>query len=196
MRQKDPNKLQLIKEKTLDMIVNQGFENFGMQKLAKAASVSPATLYIYFNDKEHLILQVYEDIVTEMTEITLKNFRPEMPFSEGLRIQWQNRATYYLEHKSKMIFLEQIRHSSLNEKALEFIGTKFKDDMQAFVHNAIKNEEIVKVPVEVFWSIAYAPLYNLIRFHESGKSFMGNKFILDDEILDRTLEIVLKGLKP
>ena len=41
------------------MFVKGGFNGFSMQKLAKAANVSPATIYIYFKDKEDLIQQLY-----------------------------------------------------------------------------------------------------------------------------------------
>jgi TetR/AcrR family transcriptional regulator, multidrug resistance operon repressor len=47
MRTRDEQKEITIREKALEMIVEQGFDGFSMQKLAKAAKVSPGTLYIY-----------------------------------------------------------------------------------------------------------------------------------------------------
>lgn len=196
MRKKDIKKEELIKEKALKLIVKNGFDAFGMQKLAREACVSPATLYIYFKDKEDLILSMYKDFMDQMSADTLQGFNPEISFSEGLRIQWKNRAAFYMKNREKTIFMEQIRHSSLFLKAIELTNTDFKEAMKIFVHTAIKNNELVKVPPEVFWSIAYSPLYTLIRFHESGQSFMNKKFELTDELLDQTLEIVVKGLKP
>jgi TetR/AcrR family transcriptional regulator, multidrug resistance operon repressor len=38
------------------MVVNEGLVNFGVNKLAKAAGISPATIYIYYKDKEDLII--------------------------------------------------------------------------------------------------------------------------------------------
>ena len=54
MRTRDENKQDLIREKGLEMIVKEGFDGFSMQKLAKAAAVSPATLYIYFKNREEI----------------------------------------------------------------------------------------------------------------------------------------------
>ncbi len=76
------------------------------------------------------------------------------------------------------------------------MGEKFKKVMSAFVSNAIKKRELVRVPVEVYWSIAFAPLYNLVKFHMAGKSIGGKKFILSDKIMKETFELVLKALKP
>lgn len=196
MRTRDEGKEQVIRRKALSMIVKEGFDGFSMQKLAKAAGVSPGTLYIYFKSKEDLILQLCIEQSGKMTEATLKNFNPAMSFSEGLKIQWMNRAKYCLKNPEQMHFLEQIRHSPLQEKSLAVAGDRFKNAMMEFVRNAIERRELVKVPVEVFWSVAFAPLYNLVKFHMSGVSVGGRKFSFSDKIMLDTLNLVLKALKP
>jgi hypothetical protein len=76
------------------------------------------------------------------------------------------------------------------------MGDNFKNAMKTFVMNAIKRGELVKVPVEVYWSVAFAPLYNLVKFHMAGRSLAGSNFSLSDKIMLQTLELVLKALKP
>lgn len=196
MRTRDANKERAIRDQALKMIVKNGFDGLSMQKLAKAADVSPATIYIYFKDREDLILQLFAEASKKMTEATLKDFDPSMSFSEGLKVQWMNRARYCMANPDEMHFLEQIRHSPLQEKSLEIMGTKFKENMKAFVSNAIKNKELVKVPVEVYWSVAFAPLYTLVQFHIAGTSIGGNKFRFSEKTMLETLALVVKALKP
>ena len=178
------------------MIVQEGLNGFSMQKLAKAAGVSPATIYIYFKDKDDLVARISRDAGQKMMEITLKNFDPSMSFSDGLRLQWVNRAKYCMKYPEQMHFLEQLRHSPYSEKLMEWMGENFRKVMGDFVNHAINKKELVKVPFEVYWSIAFAPLYNLVKFHMSGKSIGGRKFILSDKIMRETFELVLKALKP
>jgi TetR/AcrR family transcriptional repressor of multidrug resistance operon len=196
MRNRDINKEQVIRKKALKMIVKQGFDGFSMQKLAKAAGVSPGTLYIYFKSKEDLIYQLCITEGLKFSEATLKDFDPAMSFKDGLRVQWLNRAKYCLKHPEEVYFLEQIKHSSMQEKAVKAQNEHFRDVMIEFVTNAIKRKELAKVPLEVFWSIAYAPLYNLIRFHKTGHSVGGHKFEFSEEVMMHTLELVTKALKP
>ena len=68
--------------------------------------------------------------------------------------------------------------------------------MHAFTHNAIKNKELSIMPLEVFWSMAYGPLYTLLRFHEEGKSIGGKAFKFSKKIMDDTFQLVLKSLTP
>lgn len=186
----------LIRQKAIEMIVEIGFDGFSMQKLARAAGVSPATLYIYYKDREDLILQLWCASFREMQEATLQNFDAGMSFSEGLKVQWMNRARYCMQHPLHMQFMEQLRHSPLQERAMEMMGPKFKATMKAFVSNAIKRNELVKVELEVYWSIAFAPMYNLVKFHLEGMSLGGKKFVLTDKILNETLQLVVKALTP
>lgn len=196
MRIRDENKEQIVKQKALELLVSQGFEGFSMHKLARAANVSPATLYIYYKDKEDLIISIGREIGEKHNEAIFKDFDTNASFAEGLRIQWRNRANYMLNHQLEMTFYEQIKNSSFREAVSENAVSEFKEKMSAFMKNAIKRGEVNQMPIEVFWSVLYAPLYNLIRFHHEGKSIGGKPFALTDEMMWQTFDLVLKAIKP
>ena len=196
MRARDEKKERSIRDKALHMIAQEGLKGFSMQKLAKAAGVSPATIYIYFKDREDLVFQLGQEAGDRMVDVTLKDFDPSMNFTEGLRLQWINRVKYCMKYPEQMHFLEQLRHSPFSSQLTEIMGDKFKKARGSFVANAIRNKELVKVPVEVYWSIAFAPLYNLVKFHMAGKSMSGSKFVLTDKLWAETLELFLKELRP
>lgn len=196
MRMRDENKERNIRDRALKMIVKEGLRGLSMQKLAKAANVSPATIYIYFKDKDDLVLQLCQEASEKMLDITFKNFDPAMNFRQGLEVQWQNRAAYCMKYPDQMHFLEQLRHSPYGETLTEMTSEKFRTLMGNFISNAIDRNELIKVPVEVYWSIAFAPLYNLVKFHMTGKSLGDKKFVLTDKILQETLALVLKSLTP
>src|SRR5689334_12940324 len=113
MRLRDETKEAAIREKAIEMIVKEGFDGLSMQKLAKAASVSPATIYLYFKNREDLLNQLYMDIDRVFAEETLKDFDPEMHLKEGLWLQWQNRFAYHLKYPQHIHFMEQFRNSPL-----------------------------------------------------------------------------------
>jgi len=96
MRTRNEQKELLVKEKAIELLVRDGFEGFGMQKLAKAAKISPATLYIYYSDKDDLIKKLGVELGNRMSEITLEGFAGTMSLAEGLKKQWENRSKYWL----------------------------------------------------------------------------------------------------
>jgi AcrR family transcriptional regulator len=150
MRSRDPEKERLIRENALKLFFKEGLEGFSMQKLARASSVSPATLYIYFKDKNDLILSIYREEMQKMSDYALRGFDPEMPFAEGLRVQWKNRALYYMEHPLPSHFLEQIRYTPFHEQAAKLADPVFLHAMRTFMENAVKRRELARLPLEVF----------------------------------------------
>lgn len=72
----------------------------------------------------------------------------------------------------------------------------FKNTMSEFFHNAVERKEVAPISKDVFWSIAYGPLYTLLRFHNKGKSMGGAPFSLTREIQNEAFELVIKALKP
>jgi TetR/AcrR family transcriptional repressor of multidrug resistance operon len=197
MRTRDENKEQTLREKAVEMIVSEGFDGLSMQKLAKAVGISPATIYIYYKDRDDLIVQLWLSEFERMMEASLKGFDPAMHFAEGLRLQWMNRAEFYIENPQSAHFMEQIKYSPYYDICVSKADRKFTLAMREFVRYAIERKELVKLPVEVYWSIAFAPLYQLIKMHMSGRGIGGyEKFELDQNTMDQTLKLVLKALTP
>eukprot|EP01035_Chromulina_nebulosa_P057176 gene57176-78345_t len=132
MRPRNEQKEQAIREKALQMIVETGFDGLSMHKLAKAAGVSPATIYIYFKDRDDLILKLCVEESAKMVEATLQNFDPSLSFEEGLKIQWLNRVRYFMDNQLGMHFLEQIKYSPLGEEAIKHMDQRFIAAMHEF----------------------------------------------------------------
>lgn len=196
MRARDENKERVIRQKAIEMIVKQGLDGFGVNKLAKAAGVSPATIYIYFKDREDLILQIGAEVANRLLANSLEDFDPDASFAEGLKKQWMNRIAFFMKYPMDVQFIEQIRYSHYYEEIQNSMTKSFKAVMGKFVHNAIKRKELVELPFEVFWSIAYSPLYQLMKFHTQGQSYVNKKFVMTDKLMTQTLQLVLKALKP
>ncbi|MEQ8474400.1 MAG: TetR/AcrR family transcriptional regulator [Marinoscillum sp.] len=196
MRIKDEHKLHRIHDQAIEIIVKDGFDGLSMHKLANAASVSPGTIYIYFKDREDLIRQIAIIEESRLFENTLEGFDPNMTFGEGLKIQWHNRAKYFLENPQKMHFMEQIKYSRFHEDVSSELRPVFIGQMTSFVKNAIKSKQLKPLPIEVYWSLAFAPLYQLVKFHIHNNGLKGQTFQLTEEALEIALSSVLKGLKP
>jgi TetR/AcrR family transcriptional repressor of multidrug resistance operon len=195
MRSKDEHKERMIRDKAMEMIVKEGFDGMSMQKLAKAANVSPATIYIYFKNREDLLNHLYNKVQNTFSEVALKGFRPDLSFEDGLWLQWQNRLRFIKEFPYQYQFYEQFRNSPLiNHSDVQLI-MDFKTNMKHFLMNALKNGEIKKMEPEVFWSLAYGPFYSLIKFHLQEKTMMGRHFKLSPAILKTVFKQVIKSLQ-
>lgn len=196
MRTRDINKEETVKQKAIEMIVAQGVEGFGMNRLAKECGVSVATLYIYYSDKEDLIRKIGIEIGQNFFEKMFDGFATNMSFRDGLRNQWENRIYFNLNFPLQTTCFELLRHSTHGDAILQEVTGKYKQMMTEFMVLAIERKELISVPYEVFWSIAYGSLYSLLEFHRDGKSMSGKSFVLNDKIKNEAFNLVLKALTP
>lgn len=178
------------------MIVEDGYDGFSMNKLAKACAISVATLYIYYQDKDDLIKKIGTDLSKTFLCQTLLGFTPDMPFREGLKKQWENRARYAINFPTDVACYEILRHTPHGEYIFEHSISDFKEAMSMFFHNSLTRGEMRPLSLESFWSVAYGPLYFLLRFHKEGKNIAGQPFQMNDSVRDEAFELVIKALTP
>ncbi|MBS7254558.1 TetR/AcrR family transcriptional regulator [Flavobacterium branchiicola] len=198
MRVRDIDKEKLVIEMAIDQIVQEGFQGFSMNKLAKACSISVGTLYIYYADKDDLIQKIGASMALKFFTRTIKDFSPEMSFEEGLWKQWENRANFAMKYPKEVAFFEIIKHSPHGEIILDSIKefADFRAIMTQFTDNALRNKELLPMSFEAFWCVAYGPLYTLLNMHAEKKSMGGKPFVLTKEIMKEAFTATIKGLKP
>ncbi|MFD2938698.1 TetR/AcrR family transcriptional regulator [Flavobacterium notoginsengisoli] len=196
MRTRDTNKEEIVKQKAIGMIVTQGVEGFGMNRLAKECGISVATLYIYYSDKEDLIRKIGIEIGRKLFDKILDGFSPEMSFKDGLKNQWENRIYFTLHFTQEATCFEILKQSTYGDAIVEEITGDFKQTMSHFILSAIERKELIPITFEVFWSIAYGSLYSLLELHREGKSMSGKPFVFTEELKNETFNLVLKALTP
>lgn len=195
MRTRDLVKEELVRQKTVELVVEEGLDNFSVNKLAKACGISVATLYIYYKDKDDLIVKVAIEEAKKSSARMVKGLDPELSFAEGLKKQWKNRIKEMKDFPEVVNFFEQVRASKYQEKVFPVFEDALRDKLGKFWTNAIKRGELAEMPVEVYWSIAFAPLYNLIRFHREGRSLANKPFKMTEAVLWQTFDLAVKALK-
>jgi len=195
MRARDIDKENLVKQKAIEIIGKGGFESFSVNKLAKACGISVATIYIYYKDKHDLLSQLATEHGHLMGQSMLHNFDPEASFEDGLRQQGENRYRYMTDNPVISLFYEQLRTSPYQEQFLATFKADAYEPFSKFNENIVARGEVRDMPLEIYWSVAFAPLYALVKFNNEGKSIGGKPFKMNDKMLWEAFDLVVKGLK-
>ena len=78
---------------TLHLVNNNGFHDAPMSKIAKMAGVSPATIYIYFENKQDLINKLYFETKTSFSDYAFQDFSMNLPVKNCFELIWRNIST-------------------------------------------------------------------------------------------------------
>ena len=107
MRRKDDEKEKNIKEAVIKLILEQGFHGTSISKIAKEAGVSPATVYIYYENKEVMLRDIYLEYSDEMLDYLLSKLYKEMDGHELIEMLTRSYYTYIQEHGEIFHFVDQ-----------------------------------------------------------------------------------------
>jgi AcrR family transcriptional regulator len=56
-----------IIETSRELLINEGYKNLSMRKIAKQVDVSATSIYIYFDSKDHLLHALMEEAINELS---------------------------------------------------------------------------------------------------------------------------------
>jgi AcrR family transcriptional regulator len=116
MRLKDESKQQAIFEATVKMVNRLGFVASSVSKIAKEAGVSPATIYVYYKNKDDLLVSTYITIKQDLSRSILDGFDETLPVRDIFRDAWFRLFGYISIHREHFQFTEQFVNSPYSDQ--------------------------------------------------------------------------------
>ena len=167
MRTRDQAKYDAIVDASINLTNELGLDGISISKIAKKAKVSPATIYIYFENKEDLFTKLYIDIRTKMSQGALEGLEQEMTTEEAFKSIWYHSFTFNLRHPEYLAYREQFERTTMvrNIRAEDFELFQTVDEL---LKRGIKEKIIKDCPLPILTSFAYFPIITLLNFHHTG----------------------------
>lgn len=111
MKPKDEGKIEEIFAATLALVKEQGLAGITMSMIARKAGFATGTVYIYFSNKEELIVKLFDKCANHYTRDYFAGYNPSDPFKVAFHTIWMNMLRYSIEHFQELVFIEQCFHS-------------------------------------------------------------------------------------
>lgn len=161
-----------IKERVLaaalELIVEGGFQQSPMSKLAQLAGVSVGSIYLYFPSKDELIAALFEDVRIQMQDKILTGYNDKLPIQKRFDVLFGNMCSYYLENKRHFIFMDQFGLSSYNKSSLDAFSEQVASTFLNFYNDGVKEEILKPYDLQVTLSLTHGPIISLVKRHHTG----------------------------
>jgi len=161
VRIKDEIKQLAIIEATVALVNEIGFASSSVSKIAKRANVSPATIYIYYKNKEDLLVSTYVSIKTCLGDALMADFDPSIPLREALIKAGINLFNYISSQPDMFYFAEQFANSPYNDLVDKAQIEAAFQPLFELLQKGIEDKIIKDVPFELLHSHLYFPIFNL-----------------------------------
>lgn len=166
--QKSELKRKALVDATISLVNNNGFHATPISKIAKIASVSPATIYLYFENKQDLVNKIYLQVKEEFTSYSFANYSEETPVEQSFKEIWNRIAQFKMGRMDKAIFLAQCDNTPVIDESSRQEGIKHLQPLLD-VWNRGKEDQLIK-PLSDYLLYAYTinPLSFLIVMQQQG----------------------------
>ncbi|PKQ61691.1 TetR family transcriptional regulator [Labilibaculum filiforme] len=166
IREKSKEKRNALLKATLNLVNNNGFHDAPMSKIAKMANVSPATIYIYFENKQDLINQLYLELKISYTEQAFKDYSENMPVKKAFELIWYNIANYKLKQVDEAWFLAQCDNTTMIDENSRQEGLKHLQPLLDLWEKGQKEGIIKDVSPYLLYAYAINPLAFLMNMQK------------------------------
>jgi AcrR family transcriptional regulator len=181
-----------ITRTAMELFAEHGFHGTPMAMIADKAGVGAGTIYRYFENKDVLINDLYNELEDQIMGDIRRDYHPESP----IRARFIHIGTILLKHcishPLEFRYVEQYHNSpygasARRDKFLE--KSRDIDIIKELFEEGIVQEVFKDLPLPAFFSLAFGPSIMIARDHILG-------FInLDETMIMKIVEACWDGVK-
>jgi AcrR family transcriptional regulator len=159
--------------------------------IADRAGVGIGTIYLYFENKDVLIAEIYKDIEDRLFPLIMAGYVLEKPIRERFLHLGTAFLRYFTENPLDFRYLEQFHNSpyGVGFRRDNMLGHRQNGNVYRELLEAGVDEQVIKnLPLVILFALAFGPFLTVARDHILG-------FIpLDDSLIARTVEACWDGI--
>lgn len=111
MRTQDEEKKAALFEATVKSVNEIGFASSSVAKIAKIAGISPSTVYVYYENKQDLLVSTYVELKLRLAKAVLEDFDDSLPLRDIMKRLWVNMFNYISNNLEYNSYIEQFANS-------------------------------------------------------------------------------------
>ncbi len=189
IRQKCNKKRTALLNATLNLVNNQGFHDAPMSKIAKMAEMSPATIYIYFENKQDLINQLYLETKATFFNYAFENFEKKQNVKDSFKQVWLNIANYRITHIDESNFLAQCDNTPMIDEKSRQEGLKNLQPLLDLWERGQQRGLIKLISPYLLYAYTIYPFTFLTSMHQK------DNFIMNEKHLDEAFQSAWDSIK-
>lgn len=187
--QKSIDKRNALINATIELVNNDGFHATPMSKIAKMACVSPATIYLYFENKQDLVNKTYLEVKSSYTAYAFATYDETMSVKEGFEVIWKRIAEFKLKEDAYAMFLAQCDNTPMIDEESRQEGIRHLQPLLDLWKRGIKEGVIQPMSDYMLYAYAINPLSFLTIAQNRGA------LVLDDKQLELAFEAAWSSIK-
>ena len=185
-------KRQEILHAALELIAEHGFHGAPIAAIAERAKVGAGTIYRYFENKDVLINELFQELHDRICTGLLEGYGADKPLRERFIHLSTTLLRYFIDNPLEFRFIEQHLNSPYGNafRRARLMGSGEEGDLyRRLFEEGVAQQAVKDLPLVVLFALAFGPLLAVARDHILG-------FVqLDDLLLGQTAQACWDSIK-
>ena len=193
MTSRKMEKYEMILDAALKVIAENGFHGSQVSRIAKEAGVADGTIYLYFKNKEDILISLFQERLGNLVSLFNNSIRETNTADEALRRVCEIHFTE-LERNVNLAYVTQIelRQSSLElRKAIGLTVKPYITLIEHILETGVQ-EGIFRVDLDI--KLTRLLIFGAMDEVVTSWLISGRKYSLSAQV-DKTVEFFLRGLQ-
>lgn len=193
MTSKKSEKYDIILDAALKVIAENGFHGSQVAKIAKEAGVADGTIYLYFRNKEDILISLFQNRLGKLVDQFNDSIRETITADEALRRICEIHYTE-LESDVNLAYVTQIELRQSNIELRKAIGATVKPYIKLIELILEKGVQEGTFRSDLDLKLTRSLLFGAMDEVVSSWLISGQKYSLSAQV-DNTVDFFLRGLK-
>jgi AcrR family transcriptional regulator len=189
MRTKDDQKKEALFRATVKLVNEIGFASSSVSKIAKEANVSPSTNYVFFKNKEDLLVSTFVEIKQNMSEALLEGFDHTLPLRDVIKGVWFRTFKYISSHLEDYGYVEQFGNSPYSTLVDRTILEKQYVPFINVIQKGIEQKIIKDVDMNLLVAFMFNPISRLANPR------LSRDLKMNEQVLERAFTMAWDAIK-
>lgn len=189
MRPKDYKKKKAIFNATIKLVNDMGFSACTVSKIAKEAGISVGTLYLYYKNKDDVIVSAFLKIKRKMGKVLFRGVSETLAFRNNLNRMWRNMFDYVKSNRNEFYFTELVSNSHYGKMIDKEKVDKYFEPLNNVVRMGVEQRFIKNVHSDILASFMLFPVQALAGTN------LRNDIELNDANVDTAFQLAWDAIK-
>lgn len=187
--QKSKEKRASLLKATLYLMNLGGIKETSMSKVAKEATLSPGTIYLYFENKQDLLNQLYLESITSLSAYAFKDHEVGLPVKKSFEKIWYSIADFKRNCIEEASFLAQCDNTPMIDYESRKEGINHLQPLIDLWERGQQEEIIKELSPYLLYAYTIYPMDFLFNPNNNAV------FVLDDKVLNDAFQAAWDSIK-
>jgi TetR/AcrR family transcriptional repressor of multidrug resistance operon len=170
-------------EASVQVVANCGFHGASVSVIAGRAGVGTGTVYLYFESKDHLMLETYRELEQRCLAAVMEGYPSQGSFRQRFSHLAHELIRHFMLFPEEFLFADQFLSSPYRKSVSpHYLPDSELSGILQFFREGAEKQLFKEMPPAMLLALACGPLIQVVRADAAGFLY------LDEDRISRTVE--------